>query len=135
MPKTNTTPAQQYFFMTAVKQRSLTGGPALSRAIDTSDATKPIYRTHELFPDLGGKSMMGVGWRLGIAEGIGVSYHNSAIQVLPKLAGATPKNGKVTKQGVKVGTKLAVGSKVNLTLKPIKPIVKKHPKKHRHGKK
>jgi hypothetical protein len=83
MPKTNTTPAQQYFFMTAVKQRSLTGGPALSRAIDTSDATKPMYRTHELFPDLGGKSMMGVGWRLGIAEGIGVTYHNSAIQVLP----------------------------------------------------
>jgi hypothetical protein len=27
--------------------------------------------------------MMGVGWRLGIAEGIGINYHNSAIQVLP----------------------------------------------------
>ncbi|GGH09094.1 SUMF1/EgtB/PvdO family nonheme iron enzyme [Silvibacterium dinghuense] len=83
MPKVNTTPPRQYFFMSAVKQRSLAGGPARSQSVDTPDASTPIYRTHELFPDLGGKSMMGIGWRLGIAEGIGVNYHNSAIQVLP----------------------------------------------------
>jgi len=83
MPTANGTPPFFHLFMTAVKQRSLTGGPALSQAVDTPDPGKPIYRTHELFPNLGGKSMMGVGWRLGIAQGIGVNYHNSAIQVLP----------------------------------------------------
>ncbi|MFT4114550.1 formylglycine-generating enzyme family protein, partial [Silvibacterium sp.] len=83
MPRRNAAPPRQYFFMSAVKQRSLTGGAALSQAVHAEDPAKAIYRTHELFPDLGGKSMMGVGWRLGIAEGIGVNYHNSAIQVLP----------------------------------------------------
>jgi hypothetical protein len=35
-----------------------------------------------------------------------------------KLAGATAKAGKVSKQGTKAGAKLAVGTKVKLTLKP-----------------
>ncbi len=38
---------------------------------------------HELFPDLAGKSMPDVGWKLGLAPGLGINYHNSAIQVLP----------------------------------------------------
>lgn len=83
MPKPNGTPASFSFFMTAVKQLSLNGEPATSQAVDTPDPAKPLYRTYELFPNLGGKSMMGVGWRLGIARGIGVNYHNAAIQVLP----------------------------------------------------
>ena len=42
-----------------------------------------------------------------------------------KLAGATAKSGKVTKQGAKAGAKVAVGTKVDLTLKPPKPAHKK----------
>jgi formylglycine-generating enzyme required for sulfatase activity len=73
------TPEQKFFFETAVKQTGLlnvtpSGAP---------DATKPWYHTHEIFPDLQGKSMPGVAWKLGIAPGIGINYHNSAIQVLP----------------------------------------------------
>ena len=43
---------------------------------------EPFYRTHELFPNLSGKSMPDVGWRLGLAPGLGINYHNSAVQVL-----------------------------------------------------
>jgi hypothetical protein len=42
-----------------------------------------------------------------------------------KLAGATPKSGKVTKQGAKAGAKVVVGTKVDLTLKPPKPAHKR----------
>ncbi len=83
MPETPHTPGWHYFFQTAVKQTTILGGPSLSLAIDTPDLSKPIYRTHELFPELDGKNMAAVGWKLGIARGIGVNYHNSAIQVLP----------------------------------------------------
>lgn len=83
MPAPHVTPPQRYFFETAVHQLSITGTPALSKSIDHPDAQKPFYRTHELFPNLAGKSMPGVGWRLGLAPGLGINYHNSAIQVLP----------------------------------------------------
>ena len=83
MPPNNFTPPQSYFFETAVHQLTITGTPALSKPIDHLDATKPFYRTHELFPNLAGKSMPSVGWRLGLAPGLGINYHNSAIQVLP----------------------------------------------------
>ena len=68
-------PDQRYFFQTAVLQapHAPTAGP---------DPGKPFYHLHELFPDLAGKSMPEVGWRLGLAPGLGISYHNSAIQVL-----------------------------------------------------
>ena len=46
------------------------------------DPAKPFYRVHELFPNLNGKSMPDVGWRLGLAPGLGINYHNSAVQVL-----------------------------------------------------
>jgi formylglycine-generating enzyme required for sulfatase activity len=79
MPTTNPGPPQTFFFETAVKQQpiapsALTAGP---------DPTKPWYHVHELFPDLQGKDMPGVGWKLGLAPGLGVNYHNSAIQALP----------------------------------------------------
>jgi len=83
MPANNFTPPQPYFFEAAVHQTSILGTPALSKPIDHPDAQKPFYRTHELFPNLNGKSMPNVGWKLGLARGLGINYHNSAIQVLP----------------------------------------------------
>ena len=79
MPTTKPTPAQQFFFETAVLQQPIAPG-ALSAA---PDSAKPWYHTHELFPNLDGHSMPGVGWKLGLAPGLGVNYHNSSIQQLP----------------------------------------------------
>jgi formylglycine-generating enzyme required for sulfatase activity len=72
-------PEQKFFFQTAVKQQSLLG----SAPISGPDPAKPWYHLHELFPNLQGKSMSDVGWKLGLAPGLGVNYHNSAIQVPP----------------------------------------------------
>ncbi len=75
-PVTGRTSApQHYFFETAVKQTAAPqGGP---------DPAKPWYHTHEMFPNLQGKDMPGIGWKVGLAPGLGVNYHNSAIQELP----------------------------------------------------
>ena len=80
-PPVTTTPGpeQKFFFETAVKQQALLG----AAPIGGPDPAKPWYHTHELFPNLQGKNMPGVGWKLGLAPGLGVNYHNSAIQVLP----------------------------------------------------
>jgi formylglycine-generating enzyme required for sulfatase activity len=74
-PEPHPTPAAQYFFMADVKQMPV-------HIAEGPDPAKPFYRVHELFPNLNGKSMPEVGWRLGLARGLGVNYHNSAIQVL-----------------------------------------------------
>jgi len=79
MPATKPGPPQTFFFETAVKQQPIapgapTAGPNLAR---------PWYHVHELFPNLRGKDMPGVGWKLGLAPGLGANYHNSAIQALP----------------------------------------------------
>lgn len=76
MPKPNTTPEQVFYFQTAVKQ---TPGNFSS----APPANQPFYRRHELFPNLNGKSMPEVGWKIGLTRGLGVTYHNSAVQVLP----------------------------------------------------
>lgn len=68
-------PEQCFFFQTGIKQTP--ASPALG-----PDPAKPFYHVHELFPNLNGKSMPEVGWRLGLAPGLGINYHNSAIQVL-----------------------------------------------------
>jgi formylglycine-generating enzyme required for sulfatase activity len=75
MPAPNPSPAAQYFFFTDVKQTPIevAVGP---------DPSKPFYHVHELFPSLNGKSMPDVGWRMGLAPGLGINYHNSAVQVL-----------------------------------------------------
>jgi formylglycine-generating enzyme required for sulfatase activity len=75
MPAEHPAPALHYFFWTDIKQTpvEITQGP---------DPAKPFYRTHELFPNLNGRSMPDVGWRAGLARGLGINYHNSAIQVL-----------------------------------------------------
>jgi len=46
------------------------------------DAAKPFYHVHQLFPQIDSRSMPEVGWKIGIAPGIGINYHNSAVQVL-----------------------------------------------------
>ena len=68
-------PAGQFLFFTDVKQTpvDVAKGP---------DPAKPFYHVHELFPNLNGKSMPEVGWRAGLAHGLGINYHNSAVQVL-----------------------------------------------------
>ena len=74
-PSPHPAPGAQLFFFTDVKQTpvNVTKGP---------DPAKPFYHVHELFPNLNGKSMPEVGWRVGLARGLGINYHNSAVQVL-----------------------------------------------------
>ena len=74
-PEENPSTDQHFFFQTAVLQ---TENPQLTGP----DPAKPFYHLHELFPNLDGKSMPEVGWRLGLAPGLGINYHNSAVQVL-----------------------------------------------------
>ena len=74
-PAAHSTSVTPFFFFTDVKETpvQLTSGP---------DPAKPFYHLHELFPNLDGKSMPEVGWPAGLAPGLGIGYHNSAIQVL-----------------------------------------------------
>jgi len=60
----------------AVKQTAsdLTRGP---------DASRPYYHTRPIFPNLGDKTMRAVGWKIGLKPGLGVAYHNSAVQACP----------------------------------------------------
>ncbi len=83
MPATKPTPPQHFFFETTVKQETILGAAAPNTPTSAPSLDKPWYHTHKLFPNLAGHSMSGVGWKLGIAEGIGINYHNSAIQQLP----------------------------------------------------
>jgi len=71
----NPTPVTPLLFATGVTQTpaDFQQGP---------DAAKPFYHVHQLFPQLGGKSMPEVGWKIGLAAGLGINYHNSAVQVL-----------------------------------------------------
>ena len=76
LPKTAPLPYEPPFFETAVKQT----------AVETSrgpDAARPYYHTHPLFPNIGDRSMRTVGWKIGLARGLGKAYHNSAVQVMP----------------------------------------------------
>ncbi len=75
LPPPHPSPAAQYFFWTDVKQTP-------GEAAKGPDPSKPFYRVHEMFPNLNGRSMPDVGWRIGLARGLGVNYHNSAVQVL-----------------------------------------------------
>ena len=75
MPAPHPSPDPQHSYMTDVKQTAVDGtqGPS---------PHQPFYRVHELFPNLNGRSMPEVGWRAGLTPGLGITYHNSAIQVL-----------------------------------------------------
>jgi formylglycine-generating enzyme required for sulfatase activity len=46
------------------------------------DPAKPWYRVRPLFPDLGGRDMRTIGWKIGLKPGLGTAYHNSAVAVL-----------------------------------------------------
>jgi formylglycine-generating enzyme required for sulfatase activity len=74
-PKANPTGVTPLMFATGVTQTAveLKQGP---------DPKKPFYHVHEMFPQLGGRSMPQVGWKIGLAPGLGINYHNSAVQVL-----------------------------------------------------
>lgn len=75
MPATAPTPVEPLFFESAVKQQApdLKQGP---------DPARPYYHTRRIFPKLGDRDIREVGWRIGIAPGMGIAYHNSAVQVL-----------------------------------------------------
>ncbi|SEG53106.1 Formylglycine-generating enzyme, required for sulfatase activity, contains SUMF1/FGE domain [Bryocella elongata] len=75
-PSARPTAPFTYSFETAVKQQpdGIAAGPDLS---------KPWIHLHEIFPNLNGRSMPEVGWRIGLARGLGIAYHNTAIQELP----------------------------------------------------
>jgi formylglycine-generating enzyme required for sulfatase activity len=74
MPNTAPLPYRRPFFQEAVKQDSpnLKLGP---------DPAKPYYHTRVLFPNLQGRDMRTIGWKIGFAPGLGVAYHNSAVAV------------------------------------------------------
>ncbi|HWB84845.1 MAG TPA: SUMF1/EgtB/PvdO family nonheme iron enzyme [Bryobacteraceae bacterium] len=76
MPKTQPLPVTPTFFSTDVKQTApeLTAGP---------DPTKPYYHVRRMFPYLGDRPMATVGRQIGMAPGLGITYHNSAVQVCP----------------------------------------------------
>lgn len=74
MPTTMPVRFEPPFFQLAVKQES----PDLKRGPDPS---RPYYHTRPLFPNLGGRDMRTIGWKIGLAPGLGSAYHNSAVQV------------------------------------------------------
>jgi formylglycine-generating enzyme required for sulfatase activity len=76
MPKSPPLAYEAPMIQTAVKQTApqLTLGP---------DASMPYYHTRRLFPNLGEGAMRAVGWKIGLKPGLGVAYHNSALQVCP----------------------------------------------------
>lgn len=74
MPDTQPLPVRPTFFQLVKATRpDLTLGPNPARS---------WYRTRPLFPDLAGRDMRAVGWKIGLAPGLGVAYHNSAVAVL-----------------------------------------------------
>jgi formylglycine-generating enzyme required for sulfatase activity len=74
MPKTEPLPYEPPLIQQAVRQAPADWkiGP---------DPAKPYYHTRPLFPNLGGRSMREVGWKIGLKPGLGIAYHNSALQV------------------------------------------------------
>jgi hypothetical protein len=75
MPATAPLPYEAPIFQSAIKQTrpDLTKGP---------DPAKPYLHKRELFPNLGARSMHDAGYKIGLAPGLGIAYHNSAVQVL-----------------------------------------------------
>ncbi|HVW06991.1 MAG TPA: SUMF1/EgtB/PvdO family nonheme iron enzyme, partial [Bryobacteraceae bacterium] len=76
MPATKPWTVEPNFFVTDVKQNA---PPELKRG---PNPDVPFYYSRPLFPDLGNRDMRAVGWKIGFKPGMGVAYHNSAVQVL-----------------------------------------------------
>ena len=75
MPTTALLPNHAPLFESAIKQTV----PDLMRG---PDPAKPYFHKRPLFPNLGNRSMPEIGWKIGLTPGLGIAYHNSAIQVL-----------------------------------------------------
>jgi len=75
MQATPPLPYDAPFFPDCVKQTSadFTRGP---------DMSKPYYHVQRLFPSIGKLDMRTVGRHVGFAPGLGIMYHNTAVQVL-----------------------------------------------------
>src|SRR5207245_6977908 len=67
-------PYEPPLFQSAVRQNT----PDLTRGPDPSLL---YYHTRPLFPDFGGRSLRDVAWKIGLKPGLGLAYHNSALQV------------------------------------------------------
>jgi formylglycine-generating enzyme required for sulfatase activity len=78
-PSSAPTPYQPPFSMTAVKAASAQITAAIKSGPDLS---KPYYRAQPMFPNLGGRPMRELGWKIGLEPGLGSSYHNSAVAQL-----------------------------------------------------
>jgi hypothetical protein len=96
MPKGAYAPNAVIFLQTAVKQTPM--APAKG-----PDAAKPYYRTRPILPDINqhvsidiaseseinakmpkdARTMIRDGWRIGLVRGLGINWHNSAIQQMP----------------------------------------------------
>ena len=76
MPKSKPLPYQPPLVQTAVKQiiPDLKLGP---------DPAQPYYRTRPMFPNLGGRPLREVAWKIGLKPGLGIAYHNSAVALCP----------------------------------------------------
>lgn len=76
LPVTKPQPALKPLWQAGVKQ-------TVAEVKRAPDPAMPYYRMLPLFPDLKGKSMRAVGWKIGLDPGLGTKYHNSAVQVCP----------------------------------------------------
>jgi hypothetical protein len=118
--------------LTAVApSRSAAGGVSVTVTTVAGKANAPQNFTYEAppvipppppvvqctVPNLKGKTLKAARAALRAAQ--------CKVGKVAKLGGATPKSGKVTKQGARAGAKAIVGTKVDLTLKPPKVAHKK----------
>ena len=83
MPGTKPTPAFRPLWQEGVKQVAVevTRGP---------DPATPHYLMRPLFPELKDQSMRDVGWKIGLDPGLGIHYHNSAVQACPTHSASPP---------------------------------------------
>jgi hypothetical protein len=79
MPESAPTAYEPPFSMTCIKAAS-----AKIKALVRSgpDLSQPYYREREMFPNLGGRPMRELGWKIGLEAGLGSAYHNSAVAEL-----------------------------------------------------
>ncbi len=75
MPETKPTPYEPPLSMQDVKGATplVKSGPDLS---------KPYFKALPMFPNLAGRPMRELGWKIGLEPGLGSAYHNSAIAQL-----------------------------------------------------
>jgi hypothetical protein len=78
-----TTPPMAYeppFSMMCIKTAD--GGAPSADVKSGPDLSLPYYHSQPMFPDLGGRPMRELGWKIGLDPGLGSAYHNSAVAQL-----------------------------------------------------